>query len=173
MVSSRYESKPWMKPAVSCVEIGRRELHAERRVALAARQRQVQLLFVETGVVAPAAVVRSDHDAAEVGRVAGVRERELAAIELVRPGFQLRGSGRGKSAGAAWMTLTAPCIAPEPYTTPAGPRSTSIELACSLLTSNSSFTLQKPGGADRDAVLQEQEHAARARAASAPASGSP
>src|SRR6185369_6193120 len=44
------------------------------------------------------------------------------------------------------MTLIAPCIAPEPYTTPAGPRRTSIELACSLFTSNSSLTLQKPTG---------------------------
>jgi hypothetical protein len=44
------------------------------------------------------------------------------------------------------MTLTAPCIAPEPYTTPAGPRSTSIARACSLFTSNSSLTLQKPVG---------------------------
>ena len=49
------------------------------------------------------------------------------------------------AATAGWLiTLMTPCRASEPCKTVPGPRNTSIRWACSVLISNSWFTLQKP-----------------------------
>ena len=71
---------------------------------------------------------------------------ELDAAVVRRAGLEADGARPGVRAGAACSTLTVPCMALEPYSAVPGPRSTSIDSACSVLTSNSSLTLQKPTG---------------------------
>ncbi len=70
------------------IQIGGGEIRAHLRVAAPMREPDIQLLFFEARAVAPAAVVRSDHDTADVGRVALVTQAELAAVILIRSAFE-------------------------------------------------------------------------------------
>ena len=153
---------PWMKPAVSWLRFVADRSRPEGR-SVEAMRAAPRFSFCssspESSRQPPSFVAIAV--AADIRRSSRMTERELAAVVLVRSRFE-RDAATAARRGAGCRTLTAPCIAPEPYTTPAGPRSTSIGCACSMFTSNSSFTLQKPIGPDRHAVLEKQKHAAGA-----------
>ena len=110
----------------------------------------------------PPSCVR-DHDAAEVGRTTGVRERELAAIKLVGPCFHCEAlagqvGGRGLDDIDRAMHRTRAVH-------DAGGTAQDFDRAGLLAVHLEQLVhVAEARGADRDAVLQEQEHAARARA---------
>ncbi len=92
----------------------------------------------------------------------GVLTRILPRTKRFGPDSPLTAIPRPPGSGSS--TLSVPWTALEPYSAVPGPRITSIAVACSEGSSNSSLTLQKPVGRIGDAVLQDQEAAAGAGA---------